>query len=88
MKALRRRVRAAFKIPTPSTWGGDFIMLSIISGIAVFGGGGAGLWYFRPTNGKPHRLTVTPLLDSLIPIAIVTAFAIGIALIVSGIGIQ
>jgi hypothetical protein len=63
-------------------------MFSIISGVAVFAGGGAGLWYFRPTNGQPHRLTVTPLLDSLIPIGIVTALAIGVALIVSGIGLQ
>jgi hypothetical protein len=63
-------------------------MFSIISGLVVFGGGSAGLWYFKPTNGQPHRLTVMPLLDSLIPIAIVTALAIGVALIVSGIGLQ
>ncbi|MGH6664502.1 MAG: hypothetical protein ACREB2_06310 [Pseudolabrys sp.] len=60
-------------------------MLSIISGAIVAGGGGAGLWYFMPNNGQPHRLTVTPLLDSLIPIAIVTALAIGIALVVAGV---
>ncbi len=63
-------------------------MISIISGAIVAGGGGAGLWYFMPHNGKPHRLTKMPLLDSLIPIAIVTALAIGVALIVAGIGIQ
>ncbi len=47
-------------------------MLNIISGAAVFSGGGVGLWYFTPTNGKAHPLTKKPLLDSLIPIAIVT----------------
>ncbi len=60
-------------------------MLSIISGAIVAGGGGGGLWYFMPNKGQPHRLTVIPLLDSLIPIAIVTALAIGVALIVAGV---
>lgn len=60
-------------------------MFSIISGAIVVGGGGAGLWYFMPHHGKQHPLTVTPLLDSLIPICIVTALAIGVALIVAGV---
>ena len=60
-------------------------MFSIISGVIVAGGGGAGLWYFKPRNGQVHPLTVKPLLDSLIPIAIVTALAIGVALIVAGV---
>lgn len=63
-------------------------MFSIISGAIVFGGGGAGLWYFMPHHGKSHPLTKAPLLDSLIPIAIVTALAIGVAMIVAGLGIQ
>ncbi|HVZ54793.1 MAG TPA: hypothetical protein VG986_22700 [Pseudolabrys sp.] len=59
-------------------------MLSIISGAVVFGAGGAGLWYFTPRGGKTHPLADAPLLDSLIPIGIVTALAIGVALVVSG----
>ena len=59
-------------------------MYSIISGVIVFGGGGAGLWYFMPSNGQVHPLAKRPLLDSLIPIAIVTALALGVALIIAG----
>jgi hypothetical protein len=60
-------------------------MLSIISGVVVAGGGGASLWYFKPRNGQVHPLAIKPLLDSLIPIAIVSALAIGVALIVAGV---
>ena len=63
---------------------GGLAMISIISGIVVGGAGGAGLWYFMPHNGKVHRLAAMPLLDSLIPIGIVSAFAIGAALIIAG----
>jgi hypothetical protein len=63
-------------------------MLSIISGVVVAGGGGVGLWYFMPKHGQVHRFAKIPLLDSLIPIAIVTTLAIGVAMIVAGIGIQ
>lgn len=59
-------------------------MISIISGVIVGGAGGAGLWYFKPRNGQVHRLAAMPLLDSLIPIGIVTALAIGVALIIAG----
>jgi hypothetical protein len=59
-------------------------MLSIVSGVVVFGAGGAGLWYFSPRNGVPHPVATRPLLDSLVPIAIVSALAIGIAMIVAG----
>jgi hypothetical protein len=48
-------------------------MLSIISG-----------WYFVPRNAVVHPLAKKPLLDSLIPIAIVCALAVGISLIVTG----
>lgn len=59
-------------------------MISLISGIVVTGAGGAGLWYFMPHAGVVHPLARKPLLDSIIPIAIVSALAIGVALIVSG----
>jgi len=60
-------------------------MYAIISGLVVSGAGGAGLWYMMPHDGQPHPLAKKPLLDSLIPIAIVSAFAIGVALIIDGI---
>ncbi len=63
-------------------------MLSIVSGLIVAGGGGFGLWYFKPHNGKLHPLAQAPFLDSLIPIGIVTALAIGVSLIIAGIGIH
>ena len=59
-------------------------MISLLSGILVTGAGGASLWYFMPHGGVVHPLARKPLVDSLIPIAIVSALAVGIALIVAG----
>jgi hypothetical protein len=59
-------------------------MLSIISGLIIAGTGGAGIWYFVPRNAVVHPLAKKSLLDSLIPIAIVCALAVGISLIVTG----
>jgi hypothetical protein len=59
-------------------------MYSIISGVIVAGGGGVGLWYFMPSGGQVNPLANKPVLDSMIPIAIVSALAIGVALIVAG----
>ena len=60
-------------------------MISIVSGLIVSCAAGSGLWYFMPHGGRSHPLTQRPLLDSLIPITIVTAFAVGGALLISGI---
>jgi hypothetical protein len=60
-------------------------MLSVLSGIVVSGAGGAALWYIKPRNGVVHPLATRPGLDFIIPIAIVSAFVLGIALIVTGI---
>ena len=54
-------------------------------GIVVTGAGGASLWYFMPHNGVIHPLARKPLIDSIIPIGIVPALAIGVALIVAGV---
>jgi len=59
-------------------------MISVISGVITAGAGGVGLWYFMPHQGRVHRLANTPFLDSLIPIGIVSALAVGTALIVAG----
>jgi hypothetical protein len=60
-------------------------MLYFVSGLVVAGSGAASLWYCRPHNGQLNPLVVKPVLDWLIPIAIVTALALGIALIVTGV---
>lgn len=60
-------------------------MLSLISGVIMFGAGGAGLWYCKPRNGVAHSVATAPLLESLVPIAIVSALAIGLALVVAGV---
>ena len=60
-------------------------MLSVISGVVVFGAGGAGLWYFKPNDDVAHPLATAPLLESVVPIGIVSALAIGVSLIVAGV---
>ena len=37
-----------------------------------------------PRNGVPHPLAKVPFLDSLIPIGIVAALAVGVALVING----
>jgi hypothetical protein len=58
--------------------------VSVLSGFCVFAAGGAALWYMMPTNGQVHPVAKMRLLDSLIPIAIVAAWAIGLSLIING----
>jgi hypothetical protein len=60
-------------------------MLYFLSGVVIAGAGAGSLWYCSPRNGQVHPLAVKPVLDFLIPIGIVTALALGIALIVSGV---
>ena len=60
-------------------------MFSVASGIVIAGAGIGGLWYCKPRNGQVQRIVRLPLLNWLIPTAIVGAFAIGIALVIAGI---
>jgi hypothetical protein len=60
-------------------------MLQVFSGLIITGAGAGSLWYFRPHNGQVHPMAVRRGLDFLIPICIVTALALGIALIVAGV---
>lgn len=60
-------------------------MLTVVSGLVAFGAGGTGLWYFKPRDGVAHAIVTTPLLDTLVPIAIVSLMAIGAALVVAGV---
>lgn len=60
-------------------------MLYLVSGVVVAGAGASSLWYLRPRNGQVNPLALKPVLEWLIPIGIVTAVALGAALIVVGI---
>jgi hypothetical protein len=60
-------------------------MISAIVGFVVFCAGASGLWYFMPRDGQPHPHTQVPVLDSVIPILIVGAFAVAVAMIVAGV---
>ncbi len=60
-------------------------MLYLMSGVAVTSAGVGSLWYLRPQNGQVNSLALKPVLDWLIPIGIVTALALGVALIVAGV---
>jgi hypothetical protein len=68
----------------PVGWEQKSGMVSILSGIGLVAVGGASLWYMMPTNGRTHPLAKLPILDSMIPVAIISALTIGLALIISG----
>ena len=60
-------------------------MLSVLSGLVITGAGGTTLWYCLPRNGQLNPLIRKPFMDFTVPIGIVTAIALGVALIVAGI---
>jgi hypothetical protein len=59
-------------------------MFSVISGLIVTGAGATGLWYAMPRNGQVRAFAKKPIVDSLVPIGIVSALAIGVSLIIAG----
>lgn len=59
-------------------------MIAVLSGLVVTGAGVGGLWLAMPHNGQAQRFAKLPVLDSMIPTAIVAALAIGVALTISG----
>lgn len=60
-------------------------MFSLIAGVIVIGAAGAGLMYAKPRNGQVQWFVEAPILEWVIPIAIVGTLAVGIGLIMSGI---
>ena len=60
-------------------------MIDVVSGIVIFVIGCFGLWYFKPRNGVLHPHTKIPVLDSVVPVAIVAAFGVGVSMIVAGV---
>lgn len=56
----------------------------VIVGLFFVAASGALLWRLLPVDGKIHRLAQAPFLESIIPIGIVSGFAVGVALILAG----
>ena len=62
-------------------------MAVLLIGIVMFVVSAVALWRMLPRNGKPHRL-VTTFMETYVAIAICAGLALGVALILSGIGNQ
>lgn len=58
-------------------------MLSLLFGAAILGASACVLWYFMPDKGKLHPLAKKAVLDTVIPVCIVSGLGLGVALIVS-----
>jgi hypothetical protein len=58
-------------------------MILVLIGIAMLAAAIALLWVMLPKDGQLHRLATAPVLESVIPLTIVTGIAIGLALIFS-----
>jgi hypothetical protein len=59
-------------------------MISLVFGLIVFAASLAALKYFMPRDGVVHRLAIIPVMDSVIPVCIVSGMAVGTALAVAG----
>lgn len=59
-------------------------MLGALGGAIIFGLAGASLWLVMPTNGKMHRLTTIPGMETLLVFAVITGLTVGAALFISG----
>jgi hypothetical protein len=51
-----------------------------VAGPILIAAAAALLWYMRPKDGRPHRWATAPVLQALIPLAIVGIFATGVIL--------
>jgi hypothetical protein len=60
-------------------------MISLIAGVIVIGAAGAALMYSKPRNGQVQWFVEAPILEWVIPIAIVGTLAVGIGLVMSGV---
>ncbi len=56
-------------------------MLAALVGILMIGGSGWLLWALLPREGVLNRYATMPVLESLLPLAIVGGFAVGLSLI-------
>ena len=91
MLFLCRRAKALRRVPAgclkwfPPSFRGILPCCPSLSGVVAVGASGAGLWYLMPRNGVVHPLVTKPFFDSSVVIVIMGVFAVGLALIISGI---
>jgi hypothetical protein len=55
-------------------------------GVVVLAASVALLWYCKPRNGRQPRIMTRPNLSFLMPIVVLIGLAIGVVLIVTGVG--
>ena len=58
-------------------------MLTII-GAALVAGTSTGFWYLLPRNGKVNPLVRNPGVGSIVTVAILTLFVVGVAVLCEG----
>jgi hypothetical protein len=58
--------------------------LEATAGVILVLASAAALWFFLPRRGQSHALLRLPLMQSLVPLAIVTALALGATMAISG----
>lgn len=58
------------------------MMLAFV-GLILTAVSAVGFWQMLPKNGNVHRLATVPVLDSLIPLGIISGFALGVGALVA-----
>jgi hypothetical protein len=60
-------------------------MISALLGGGLFAGSAFCFWRLLPVNGAPHRLVVSPYLDTLIPVSLMAGSVLGLGLLLAGV---
>jgi hypothetical protein len=61
--------------------------VTALAGIVFLAASAAAFWRLLPADGRVHRLATMPVIESLLPLAIVGGFAIGVALVFASVSI-
>jgi hypothetical protein len=59
--------------------------LEATAGVTLVVASAAALWFFLPKRGQSNPILRLPLMQSLVPLAIVTGLALGATMAISGI---
>jgi hypothetical protein len=57
-------------------------MLAIL-GLLVAGASAWAFWYLLPRNGQVHWMVTAPVLESILPLGLITGFALGVTMFIS-----
>lgn len=57
-------------------------MLAIL-GIVIAGASAWTFWYLLPRDGKVHWVVTAPVIESILPLGLISGFALGVAMIMS-----